>query len=222
MVNPDTSQFKAMCLTNLHACVAEPSADSEGFVGLVVAVATTRASGAAVLATKEVLEPLEQLRVSIEEGPGQLNQFGPADDLLVEQDQAAKEVLVDFGAAQCHSHLQRTSHRNERRLEPASIPKFEGAYLVEKCVLLESSISACFGQRHVPHGARQLGLLVGRRRLRDRPSRTLDGHAVGTARTGAAAAGTTGRRQELLAVLEIAMLQLLLLLLFFRLVGENL
>ena len=99
-------QLKSV-LTNLHASVSETSADR--FVWLVVAVTSAaRAAGAAataVLAAEEVLEPLEEFRVPVQERPGQLDQFVSADDLLVEQDQATEEVLVDFGAAKCHSHL---------------------------------------------------------------------------------------------------------------------
>ena len=93
-------------------------------------------------------------------------------------------------------------------------------YLVEKGVLFESPIAACFSQRHVSRDAGKLGLFVGRRRLRDGACWSLDGVVSADARRPTSS-GAPGVRRHLLPVLADAV-QLLLLLLLLCLIGQYL
>ena len=111
----------------------------------------------ALAVSDEVLEPLEELRMAAEERGGQLNQLRPAHHLLVEEDQASEEVVVDFLVAQSLSDF------------------------VEEGVLVERAVFTGFSERHV---SQHSGLLLLGRRVRHSARRPLDDGA-GRANVGA-------------------------------------
>ena len=86
----------------------------------------------------EVLEPPEQFRVSVQKRGGELDQLGPADHLLVEEDQAAEEVVVHFRTSQ-------------------SLPDF-----VEEGKLVEAAELSGLGESDV---TKAVGFLLFRRRV---------------------------------------------------------
>ena len=105
-------------------------------------------TGASLISvTDKVLEPPEQLGMTVQERGGELDQLGPADDLLIEEDQAAKEVVVHFRASQ-------------------SLADF-----VEEGELVEAAELAGLGEGHV---AEAVSLLLFRRRVSDSTRRSLD------------------------------------------------
>ena len=106
----------------------------------------------------EVLEPPEQFRVSVQKRGGELDQLGPADHLLVEEDQAAEEVVVHFRTSQ-------------------SLPDF-----VEEGKLVEAAELSGLGESDV---SKAVGFLLFRRRVADSAGRSLDaGRSIGSGGDG--------------------------------------
>ena len=111
----------------------------------------------ALAVADKVLEPLEELGMAAQEGGRQLDELRSAHHLLVEEDQAAEEVVVDFLVAQ-------------------SLPDF-----VKEGELVQRAEFSGLGERHVAQNAR---LLLLRRRIRHSTRRPLDDGA-GRADVGA-------------------------------------